>query len=251
MRIDAHVHIDGGLNFPDSMFALADHYGVAKLCVSSLARGWPRNPTPDGITEANDATRDLMARHPDRIVGFCYVNPLHGQHALDEMDRRVEREGFGGIKLWVSCYADDPHVFPIVEKAVELRVVVLQHAWYNRQRDNATESKPHHVANLAHRYPEAKLLMAHSGGDWERGLRAIADAPNLHSDVCGSDCYAGMVEMAVAELGADRVVWGTDCPGRSMASQIGKVLGADISDEDKEKILGGNIERLLDRECDA
>ena len=247
MSIDAHVHIDGAMQFPESLLTLADHYQVEKLCVSSLARGWPRNPTPEQVTEANDAVRDLMAKHPDRIIGFCYVNPLHTDHALAEMDRRIDSDGFLGVKLWVSCFADDPCVYPVIEKAIDLSVVVLQHAWFNRLRPAVTESTPHHVANLARRYPEAKLFMAHSGGDWERGLRAIRDATTLHTDVCGSDNYTGMVEMAVRELGADRVIWGTDCPGRSMASQIGKVLGADISDEDKEKILGRNITRLLQR----
>lgn len=247
MRIDAHVHIDGKMEFPDSLITLADHYGVAKLCVSSLGPGWPRDPTPEQCTEANDAVRALMRKYPDRIIGFCYVNPRHGDHALEEITRRIDGEGFLGVKLWVACPADDACVYPIVEKAMALRVVVLQHAWYKQPEMLPNESRPHNVANLARRYPDAKLLMAHSGGDWEKGLRAIRDAPTLHTDVCGSDNYTGMVEMAVRELGVDRVVWGTDCPGRSMASQIGKVLGADISDADKEKILGGNIARLLER----
>ena len=247
MRIDAHVHIDGQMRFPESLLTLADHYGVAKLCVSSLARGWPRDPTPEQCTEANDAVAALMQKYPSRIVGFCYVNPNHTDHALAEMARRIGDQGFLGVKLWVARLADDACVFPVVEKAMDLRVVVLQHAWFNRLRKSPTESTPDHVANLARRYPQAKLLMAHSGGDWERGFRAIRDAPSLHTDVCGSDDYTGMVEMAVRELGAARVVWGTDCPGRSMASQLGKVLGADVADEDKELILGANIERLLAR----
>ena len=247
MRIDAHVHIPGDMKFPETLLDLATHYHVEKLCVSSLGPGWPWNPTVEQITQANDAVRDLMQKHPDRIIGFCYLNPHHTDFAPDEMARRIDGEGFLGVKLWTACYADDPLVYPIIERAIDLRVVVLQHAWYNRQRDSDTESEPHHVANLAQRYPEAKLLMAHTGGDWEKGIRAIRDALTLHTDVCGSDNYTGMVEMAVRELGVNRVVWGTDCPGRSMASQIGKVLGADISDEDKEMVLGGNIERLLNR----
>ncbi len=245
MRIDAHVHIDSSMQFPEAMFELADHYDVQKLCVSSLGRGWPARPTPEQVEEANDAVRSLMRRRPDRILGFCYLNPEHGEWALQEMNRRLLDEGFAGVKLWIACLADDPRVFPIIERAIELDVVVLQHAWFNRLRKLPTESTPDHAARLARRYPEAKLLMAHSGGDWERGLRAIRDVPSLHTDICGSDNYTGMVEMAVRELGADRVVWGTDCPGRSMASQIGKVLGADIDEDARAKILGGNMARLL------
>jgi predicted TIM-barrel fold metal-dependent hydrolase len=51
--------------------------------------------------------------------------------------------------------------------------------------------------------------------------------------------------MAVRELGPERVVYGSDVGGRSFASQLAKVLGADIPESAKELALGGNIRRLL------
>ena len=51
--------------------------------------------------------------------------------------------------------------------------------------------------------------------------------------------------MAVRELGPERVVYGSDAGGRSFASQLAKVLGADIPDAAKALIAGGNIRRLL------
>ena len=51
--------------------------------------------------------------------------------------------------------------------------------------------------------------------------------------------------MAVRELGARRIIYGSDVPGRSFASQLAKVLGADISDADRRLILGENLRRLL------
>ena len=56
---------------------------------------------------------------------------------------------------------------------------------------------------------------------------------------------AGFTEMAVRELGADRVIYGSDASGRSFSSQLGKVLGADIPDEAKRLILAENLIRLL------
>ena len=46
-------------------------------------------------------------------------------------------------------------------------------------------------------------------------------------------------------LGAERVVWGSDAAGRSFASQLAKVLGADITAGQRDLILGGNIARLM------
>jgi uncharacterized protein len=51
--------------------------------------------------------------------------------------------------------------------------------------------------------------------------------------------------MAVRELGAERVVYGSDVGGRSFASQLAKVLSADIPDSAKELVLGGNVRRLF------
>jgi len=248
MRIDAHIHLDGQNRFNEGILDVADHYKVKKLCLSALGMRWPREPSHEVCVEANKATLGIMRRFPDRIIGFCYVNPMHGQLAVDELVRCINELGFGGLKLWVAVHADDPRVFPVVEKAIDLRLTVLQHAWFNMLGPGCPgESTPTHVANLGRRYPEAKILMAHMGGDWERGIKAIKHVPNVRTDVCGTDNYTGIVEMCVRELGVERVIFGTDCPGRSMASQIGKVLGADIPDADKERILGENMEKLLDR----
>lgn len=51
--------------------------------------------------------------------------------------------------------------------------------------------------------------------------------------------------MAVRELGAERVIYGSDIGGRSYASQLAKVQGADITAADKDLILGLNLKRML------
>jgi hypothetical protein len=56
---------------------------------------------------------------------------------------------------------------------------------------------------------------------------------------------AGITEAAVRELGAARVLYGSDAGGRSFASQLAKVEGAHIPEETKRLILAGNLKRLL------
>ena len=51
--------------------------------------------------------------------------------------------------------------------------------------------------------------------------------------------------MAVRKLGAERVIYGSDVGGRCFASQVAKVIGAEIPDSAKRLILGGNLRRLL------
>lgn len=77
------------------------------------------------------------------------------------------------------------------------------------------------------------------------GIRAIRGQKNLSADLAGSDPTAGYTEMAIRELGVDRIIYGSDCGGRSFASQLAKVHGADISDADKQKIFCDNLRNQM------
>jgi len=121
----------------------------------------------------------------------------------------------------------------------------LQHANDRVDANLPGESSCADVAALAARHPDAALICAHTGNDWERGIRMIRAAKNVWAEVCGSDPTAGFVEMAVRELGAERVLYGSDAGGRSFASQLAKVVGANVPDDAKRLILGGNLRRLL------
>jgi predicted TIM-barrel fold metal-dependent hydrolase len=63
-------------------------------------------------------------------------------------------------------------------------------------------------------------------------------------DTSGSVTDEGTVEMAAAVVGMDRLVFGCDS---SMTAGIGKIRGANLSTTDKQKILSGNMMRLLRR----
>ena len=91
----------------------------------------------------------------------------------------------------------------------------------------------------------AKLICGHTGGDWEQGIRAVRAQPNICVDLGGGDPVAGITEMAVRELGAERVIYGSDAAGRSFASQLAKVHGAAIPEDAKRLIFAANLKRLL------
>jgi len=77
------------------------------------------------------------------------------------------------------------------------------------------------------------------------GLRTIRPYPNVSVDLGGGDPLAGIAEMAVREVGAERVLYGSDVAGRSFASQLAKVTGAQLDEAVKQAILGRNLRRLL------
>ena len=56
-----------------------------------------------------------------------------------------------------------------------------------------------------------------------------------------------MKEFAVRHMGPERVLFGSDAPGRSFGVQLGKVLGADLTPDQRDLVLFGNAERMLRR----
>ena len=137
---------------------------------------------------------------------------------------------------------------PLVERIAELNGVIMQHTWFKTGgKQGAGESTPAELAVLAARYPEQKFLCAHAGGEWQRGIRAVRDSPNVLVETSGFDATAGFIEMAVRELGPRRIVFGSHLPSRSLGTELGKVVGAEITEKDRRLILGGNYRDLLRR----
>ena len=246
MIIDCHVHLQGAGIEPE-LVEKASVLGVERLCISSLGRVWSYEPTPEVFVEANDDVARVMREYPDFALGLCYLNPVYTNESLAEMRRCVEDLGMVGVKLWVAAYADDPRVFPLVEKAIDYRIPILQHAWHKATGNLPHESNPLHAAELARRYPEADIIMAHIAGDWERGIEAVRDCPNVLVDTSGSIIELGMVERAVEVLGAKRVIFGSDAHGVDLSVAVAKILDAEIEDADRSLILGGNMQALLER----
>jgi predicted TIM-barrel fold metal-dependent hydrolase len=249
--IDCHAHLNHHSRKTweaddRKLIEAADKLGIDQLCCSTLTPRWPASL--DGFRECNQWTAEGMRRFPGRVLGYCYVNPGYGREALEEIHRYVGEHGFIGIKLYNEYTCTEPVVFPIVELAVELGVPILHHASHSHYfvEDQPRLSDGGHLAELARRYPEAMLICAHisGGGDWEWTIKAARHVPNLMLDTSGSVTDADSVDMAAAVVGVDRLVFGCDS---SMTAGVGKIRGADLSAQDKQKILGGNMTRLLGR----
>jgi uncharacterized protein len=222
----------------------ADRMGIERL-VLSLGVPLVENPTPDQLRDTNNQVLEVLRQWPKRAVGLVYLNPNYPAFSLEEFDRCVRDGPMVGIKLWVAKRCDTPDLDPLMDRAASLGAIVFQHTWLKAGGNLPGESTPFDVAALAGRHPHTCIICGHTGGDWERGIRVIRGLPNVPIGIAGSDPTAGFTEMAVRELGAERVLYGSDAPGRSFASQLSKVLGAEIPIEAKRLIAGGNLRRLL------
>jgi predicted TIM-barrel fold metal-dependent hydrolase len=242
-----HCHITGGSTPEeaiDRLLECADRLGIEKVIVF-MGRPMVADPSADELKRQNDQVLKTLEHRPDRAFGFVYVSPKHVETSLSEIERCVAGGPMLGLKLWVAARCNGPEIDPIIRRASELKALIFQHTWLKSGGNLPGESTPQDLVELAGRHPSASFVCGHSGGDWEIGLRAIRTSKNISADVAGSFPTAGFTEMAVRELGASRVVYGSDAPGRSLATQLGKVMGASISEEDRRLVLGENLRRLL------
>jgi predicted TIM-barrel fold metal-dependent hydrolase len=241
MIIDGHVHVGTSVFFHmkadgDFLVRMADELGFDRLFVTEL------NALFYDMRQGNDALAREIAKHPDRLMGYVSVpTPRSGSHAVDEVRRCCEQYGFRGMKIYSHPEASiaEPGTAALLEAGAEYGMPILAH------------TTPDECDYLMTAVPEARLLMAHMGGhpyafgDWHRAVMVARKHPNLLIDTASSQIDNGMLEYAVAELGPEKILFGTDMPLLDPHTQLAKVTGANISEQAKRAILGGNLVRLL------
>jgi uncharacterized protein len=153
---DAHTHI--GQNDPDGRKATAEEI-VGGLDAARHQRALLfAMHEPNGYREANDAVLAATAASEGRLLPLARIAP-NADDAIAEAHRCLEG-GARGFKLHPRSDAFGlPH--PVVEQVValahEARAPVLFHA--GRGIPHLGDA----VVDLAHRYPGARLILAHAG----------------------------------------------------------------------------------------
>jgi hypothetical protein len=152
-----------------------------------------------------------------------------------------------GIKIHPEehGYPIREHAQVIFEFAARHRAVVLTHS--SEQNSLAADFIP-----WADAFPEMRLILAHIGCGWDGDLthqvRAIQQSRhgNVYADTSSArSIVPGLIEWAVREVGAERVLFGTDTPLYHTAMQRARIEQADLPDEAKRLILRDNAVRLF------
>jgi len=237
--VDVHAHYGRGTGWPqwggdaDDLVEEMDRVGVEKMMVSHNVVVTSSEPR-----WGNDEVLKAMERYPERILGYAICCPKTEQTGLTEIRRAVDA-GMSGIKLHLSAgtpYDSDLYE-PVWAFAAERKLPVLLHTW----GDKIEGMEP-----TLSRWNDIPILLGHAGsGNLEGYVKVARNCPHVFLETCFSASPYGVVEYFVKELGAERIVWGSDAPWMSIGHQIGRVLFADISDADKETILVHNPHRIL------
>ena len=233
---DCHGHIGWSSPYhivhetPEGLVAEMDKFGLDTCCVFSL------QIVGDPLF-GNDEVKAMLDQFPGRFVAFTFVNPFTGEEAMLAELRRGREMGFQGIKLMLDSYGSASSESPLVEVpcrfAHEHKQFILSHSWGSAER----------VRALCRKYPDALFIAGHSHGGYGEVCK---EAENLYICTCPFLAW-GQTEAYVQMYGADRILFGSDLTDLPISWGMGQVLYARISEEDKRKILGGNLKRLMDR----
>jgi predicted TIM-barrel fold metal-dependent hydrolase len=103
------------------------------------------------------------------------------------------------------------------------------------------------VYHLLEQYPRLTCVLCDIGiwGVDRFTWPLLGHYPNVYVETSLLALEDGGLEATVAHVGADRLLYGSAYPERYPESAILQLLHAEISDSDRQKIAGGNLERLI------
>jgi len=174
-------------------------------------------------------------------------NPRYPEQVRNELQRGFDTLGLCAIKLHPTLHNYgilEPACEEIWRFAEERSAFCLIHTWEGDAR-----CSPGAVGQVAKAHPTVPFLLGHSGGTPAGRREAIAVAserPNVYLELCGSLLSRTEVPWLVNEVGAERVLFGTDAPWLDPRIMLGKVALSGLSDEQMQLVLGENILRLLE-----
>ena len=228
--LDVHTHVaspfltglfTGGSLPPkgaDDLVARLDEAHVARAII--LAGGYFGDPV--GLSDAsnmgpeNDFVAAEVARFPDRLIGFCGINPRFPE-ALAEIDRCLALPGMAGIKLHLEGSAvnlTDPEqvaaLAAVFDRIADHDAPVLMHVAdeYGGPLDSARFAA---LAGILNAHPTVRVAHAHCAGNtddrtietWLRVRGSGYDPETSWVDV--SACLAFYADAPLAER--EMIVW--------------------------------------------
>ncbi len=260
VAIDVHGHY--GTYFRDNGDALADSFmsasagevarratacGIGVTIVSPLLGLLPR-----GRSDATKGNEDAFREVPDvpGLLQYAIINPLEPQTFVQA--RVMLKEPWCvGLKIHPEehGYRISDHGRVLFEFLEEVGAPAMTHS-------GCPGSLPADFVPFANEHPRARLLLAHLGNAPSEGnrrpvdlqVRAIQAAKhgNLWVDTSSSrSVLPKLVEWAVKEIGAERLLFGTDTPLYHAGMQKARIERADLSDQQRRLILRENAVRFF------
>ena len=234
----------------DELIDSMDKEGVDISVIVNI--GWV---THELCVETNDYILESVARYPERLIGFCSVQPNSYEAAVAEIERCAKggMRGVGEIRPDMQLFdLRDELMIPIIEVLRKRKLILLTHA--SEPVGHSYPGKgiitPAMLYPFIASFPDLTVVCAHWGG----GLPFYALMPevkqamrNVFFDTAASPyLYSPQVYNQVISLvGSDRILFGSDYPVMTPGRLLKEINSLDLPEETKNLILSGNAQRLL------
>lgn len=241
--IDAHAHLGPFRNFhipeneADGVIAAMDSMSIEFSVVSAHAA------ISSDFVVGNDLVIDACRQYPNRILGYCVINPNYPESVIEELDRCFAYAGFRGIKLHPELHdnypLDSSAYRPMWEFAADRGLPVLSHSYFGGDDLDV-------FGHLAAAYPTVQMILGHAGQDFPMAdvVELVEKRNNVWLDLCGALSQNGAVDMLVERLGSRRILFGSDLPFVNGALQLGTLLYSQLNSTDVDNIAYRNAEFL-------
>lgn len=219
--------------------------GVEKICGSVISTA----PLLDGesrwdrILKHNDEALTLRDYYGGFYVPGFHVHPNYVGQSKDEIDRMYDC----GVKIvgelvpYMDGYDkyDSPQLDEIVKYAAKKGMILSLH----------TTPDEDDLDSFVEKHQDVTIIAAHPGeiNSLLRHIARLKKFSNYYLDISGTGImrYA-MLRRLIDEVGADRILYGSDYPTCNPSAFLGSVLLDDLLNKnEKEMILSKNAERLL------
>lgn len=262
--IDTHVHINfqrphsreiakkAGIGYtPARLLKDMDANNVVKALLMSVP----------GQTAVS---KQFATKYPGRFWVCGAADPKNlTDMVLKEVEADMAENEIRALKFYIGYqhyYPDDEDCVPLYRLALKYDVPVIFHTGdCVSTMARLRYSHPLNIDDLAFRFPELKIVMAHMGCPWIwDAAEVIYKNENVYGDLSGlitglpaaykdeyQDWVRKQVQDAIYYCGADHMTFGTDYCLISHAEAISFFLSLKIRKEDREKIFYGNALKLF------
>jgi uncharacterized protein len=206
--------------------------------------------TLDSDIDKNNKIIIKLAKKFNYIRGLYWIQKTRILQDLEILEKELGN-GIVGVKfhgVFENQKVTSPIYTPIMKLLNKKNAVLLIHCGRFKDGSPKSNSSFVHGINIAKKFPQIKVVLAHMGGNdtsvVKKAIAASKEIPNVYFDTSGiSTPYR--VEFAVKEIGSKRILFGSDFPWCSLKGMYYGVYDALISKKDKELIFNKNFRNLL------
>lgn len=192
------------------------------------------------LIAGNELVSELQRKNSRYIAQWCVMPNVAGEFfSCDELISKMRENCVKSVRIFPSALSFSLMPYSCGELFTELekyRIPLFV--------DHSQVTYPDLYQVLV-TYPDMPVVLCGAGYRTERQIYPlVSKCPNLYIET-SLFVANNSIEMFVDRFGAERLLFGTGVPNNSACGAVATILYACISEEDKEKIAGKNLDGLL------